>query len=301
MSKKILIDEDELLQLDASSTAIDSGPSSHIGKRNAYGALVQQQRSNFSGECHVTLFSLLTCYNIAKAKSEQKIQLLQPPLLIMDRNGVIESSVENNKFQIGDIVFTRMHKLCVVNLCPFVPLSYTDERSCYSTILVHTPWPIEGEESILGDCTSAVERLKILTESNLIPAYVKPALEMIQESRRISENQGIPRSNLDSDGGEHFDNNDDDELNNHYDGLFDENGELRILESDDIEEPPIRNVHADGVEVIANMSTKRKLYYQNFIKNTQERHMISFRSQHQVMAGDVKNLDRIDAKRIVAT
>lgn len=297
MTKKILTDETELLQLDNTSTAVDIGPSSAIGRRNAYGALVRQQRLNFGGECNITFFSLLTCYKITRATTFQKNSLLEPPLLTIDRNGVIVSSLQNNKFQVGDIVFTRMRKLCVVNLCPFVPLSHTDERSCYSTLLVHTPWPLEGECELLGESISAVAKLALMTSTQGLPPYVLPALAMIQESKRIRDNQGIPQSNLNRDNNIGSDDYNDEEDN--FDCLFDENGELINPVIDDIEDVSMRNLHGDGVEVMSNITKRRKIYYQNFIRNTQERHMISFKSQHQVDANDAISQYLIDTKRIV--
>lgn len=66
MRKKILTTNDELNQMNDASTAVDAGIRSTIGKRNAYGNLVKQQRLAFQGDCFVTLFSLLTCYSLSK-------------------------------------------------------------------------------------------------------------------------------------------------------------------------------------------------------------------------------------------
>lgn len=88
MSKKILTTDDELKQMNDASTAVDAGPRSAMGKRNAYASLVKQQRLTFQGDCFVTLFSLLTCYSLSKApRIEKTVINKSPPLLLLDKHG----------------------------------------------------------------------------------------------------------------------------------------------------------------------------------------------------------------------
>jgi hypothetical protein len=191
MTKKILFSHNELGDLEETATAVDSGPNSAIGKRNAYGALVAQQYKNFEGKCEVTFFSLLTSYTLSIASKVTGKVLEEPPYLKLDPNGVIIRSSENGKFQIGNIVYTSVRKLNVVNLCPFVPLSYNDERSCYSTLLVHSVWPMQGEDGLLCQSKTAVDRLRMIIETNQLPSYVIPSMEKVQKSKDITNNQGL--------------------------------------------------------------------------------------------------------------
>ena len=102
---------------------------------------MKQQRENYNGQCNVTLFSLLTCYSLTSKTSSTKPISSQPPLIIVNEHGIILDSEDVHKFQLGNTVYTRYKKECVVNLRPFVAYNTEDERSCYSRLLVHIPWP----------------------------------------------------------------------------------------------------------------------------------------------------------------
>ena len=98
-------------------------------------------------------------------------RLSPPPLLIVNSDGIIALSFSSRKFMIMDIVYARLRKDCVVNLCPYVPLNDMDERSCYFTLLIHIPWPIEGDDFISRGYKSAVDCLSILKSEEKIPGY----------------------------------------------------------------------------------------------------------------------------------
>ena len=98
---------------------------------------------------------------------------------------------------IQNTVYTRLRKDCVVNLCPYVPVNDSDERSCYSTLLVHIPWPWGGEEEILRGYESAVECLYNLKLSDDIPPYVNYTLELLHNSNVIRDNVGVNINEVD--------------------------------------------------------------------------------------------------------
>lgn len=79
-------------------------------------------------------------------------------------------------------------------MCPFVPIDCIDERSCYSILLMHTPWPEGGELNIVAENLTAVEQLAYVMTEKLMPEYVQPMLNKIQMSQNIRSNNGRPTS-----------------------------------------------------------------------------------------------------------
>ena len=98
-------------------------------------------------------------------------------------------------------VYIRLRKDCVVNLCPYIPVNDIDERLCYSTLLVHIPWPCGGEANILRWFNNAVECLYDLKLKENIPVYVNYALELLETSNVLRSNNGF---NI-NESGEHSD------------------------------------------------------------------------------------------------
>jgi hypothetical protein len=82
-------------------------------------------------------------------------------------------------------------KAAIVNTCPFIPIDNNEEDSAYATLLLHTPWPQQGEEHIVPEGSTAVETLRHLIESDQLPTYVKPMLNKQATSFAITANQGV--------------------------------------------------------------------------------------------------------------
>lgn len=254
---------DVISQLEDTASAFESGPNSATGKRRAYEQLVFQQRETYGGQCHVTLFSLISSYSISRLKDKT---FPSPPLLVVNSDGLINDSVGTTKFVVGDIVFTRLRKDCVVNLCPYVPVNDSDERSCYSTILVHIPWPSEGEDHILRGYASAVECLHHLKTSNYVPGYVRYTLELLHQSNLIRENVGTVTESHDneSNDGMYYDSEGDDcvlDSRREIDNISPE-GCSHILSDED---------NNDGLST--NLSRGNKQFFREYINNQQKSYL----------------------------
>ena len=83
----------------------------------------------------------------------------------------------------------------VINLCPYIPLDKGNETSCYATLLLHIPWPFEGENNLLANNLSAVSRLNSLFETGNVPDYLPPFFERIRRSNEIFQTNTSCRSN----------------------------------------------------------------------------------------------------------
>ena len=179
-------------------SAIESGPNSNLGRRRAYEILACQQRINYDGICNVTYYSLLTSYTISIDKTKNKSNVKGPPLLVLDKYGIIVNSSGTNKFIVDRALYTRLRKDTVVNLCPYVPINHCDEVSCFSNILMHLPWPLAGELRLIPVGLSSIQYYVIVLDLNLFPEYVKCTLEKFQHSDVIRKNVGTVCSSISS-------------------------------------------------------------------------------------------------------
>ena len=109
---------EELNNLETHSSAIQTGPNSAMGKRQAYESLVIQQRQLNDGNCDATLYGLLSSYSISTATRDNVAKLKSPPLVRVNDNGIIQLTNETKKFLSGNYVYTRLTNDCVVNMCP---------------------------------------------------------------------------------------------------------------------------------------------------------------------------------------
>ena len=93
-----------------------------------------------------------------------------------------------NGFRIKNIVFKKRQKNAVLNPCPYIPVNKLSDASCYATLLLHVPWPYEGESKISCDNVSFVDQLDTLQKHKLLPDYVVPLLERVEKSQNLFVN-----------------------------------------------------------------------------------------------------------------
>ena len=165
-------------------------------------------------------------------------------------------------FMIQNAVYTRFRKGCVVNLCPYVPVNDSDERPCYSTLLIHIPWPWGGEEEILRGYESAVECLYNLKLSDDIPQYVNYTLELLHNSNVIRYNVGVNINEVDEESDEFLYNNCSDENN----FIVEESNLLQI--GDTISMP--FNPNNNNIDSMINITAANTRCCKNFIQNVQK-------------------------------
>ena len=257
--------------LEDSESAVECGLNSSMGKRMAYQMLVIQQRENYDGQCFVTLYSLFTSYSVTVAS---KKVYPAPELLIIDAYGIIISTSKNHKFMINTTVYTRLRKDCVVNLCPYVPVNDSDERSCYSTLLVHIPWPCVGEDEILRGYESAVECLYDLKLSGNIPEYVNYTLELLQKSNIIRENVGVNINQVDEQSDEYLYKNSSDENNFIvYNSNMSQDGDNICI--------PL-NPNNNSIESMTNITPANMRYCKHFIQNVQNKRLDDLKTENSI-------------------
>jgi hypothetical protein len=281
MERTIITSAEQLNNLNDEETALESGPKSAMGKRKAYENLLVQQKQAYDGQCNFTMFNLFTSYSTRTAKSDDKKKLKQPPLLAVNDDGRIILTKNTKKFIVRETVYTRYRQDCVVNQCPYVPLDDSDERSCYSTLLLHTIWPIEGEINVLHGLHSAVECLHRLKLENKIPQYVKNAVESIHNSNVLRSNTGCKGAK--NTGGS--DEDDGDISIEEDDDILDEDDELSGKQKE-VDTPILPSNITDGKHIVPNISARYKEYYTNFIKNSQQDFINKMKAENQINDSD---------------
>jgi PIF1-like helicase len=296
MEKNIITSAEQLNVLNDIDIAIEKGPKSATGKRKAYESLLIQQKQTYGGQCNFTMFNLFTSYNTSAASSQDRTKLKLPPLLKVDNDGIIVLTKHTRKFVVHDTVYTRYRKDCIINQCPYVPLNDSDERSCYSTLLLHTIWPIEGEINMLHGLDTAVDCLRRLKSHNEIPHYVKNAVESIHNSHVLRSNTGTIETNNEIDDESNGDNNDDDI----YDELSDDNVDKFDQQTRD-QNPMNTGIEpcniTDGKHIISNISARFNEYYANYIRNSQEDYLNKMKAENQINNSDeINSTSQLHAK-----
>jgi len=219
---------------DKSKSVIYKGPKSQIGRRIAYTEICDIQLTKFN-YCYPTLFSILSCYNIEKIddpsiskKLLEKTPFLidfEKPLTISDETGLINNKDSKyNKFKTTNFIFTKYRKCWIINLSPKIPIDYSDNRSLYSTLILHCPYPKGGEDNFIKDNQSILETYNIIKTNNLIPKYVYKLHKKVQDSEIILSNNvdlsNVFINNLDyNNNNDNNNNNNDNDNNNDYDNI----------------------------------------------------------------------------------
>ena len=209
-----------------------------------------------------------------------------------------------SSFQIDNVIYTLKRKPAVVNLCPYVPIDEKSERSCYSILLLHTPWPSpQGEDGILPNVTldtaageatttttttTAIEQLRHLQSvPNGLPEYVYPLLVSVQKSDNFITNQGQPCSRLHVNES-HIDN---DIANVDNSNEIIEDGYLSDSDTQfdqPVHEPPTFNPTVSN-HTIQNISTQDMKYFNSFLQVKLKGYNEKFISENQISATDNDN------------
>ena len=172
LTNRLIIDRLQLSQMDDDDSAFSNSLQSQLGQRDAFNSLIKQQYKLYSS-CNITFYIMLTYYSLSTYRPNAKQVVPFPSLLKLHPTGEIIDAP--NKFRVDSIVFTLKKRPVVINFSPHIPYDPTNERSCFSILLMHYPWPNDGEMAILvGDCIS---RVKLLVSNDLFPQYIKDTLE----------------------------------------------------------------------------------------------------------------------------
>ena len=128
----------------------------------------------------------------------------------------------------------------------YIPFDLDDEWSCYSNLLIHSPWPIGGENNLLLGCETAVLRLREIMRANDLPLYVNPMLsrELTCHNLRNNIDHAKVTETLDEE----------DEQLQHVYNVVDENGDISSandIDDDHFERRP-QHLFEDGVQVMSN-------------------------------------------------
>jgi len=271
MTKSIIFKKSELDSLDSETSAELKGLQSSLGRRHAYFTLVHQQRNlpgNDDRTCHVSLFALFTSYSLRERKRSEKIP--EPKLLLLDDNGFIKDA---KRFSILETVFTVNRKKLIVNMSPFVPVNLDDERFCWAMLLLHVPWPEEGESGIIKTGNTAVQTLATHLESeNSCPILLKNLIGKQERSQAFLG--GIDRDDEDKSSDDDVDTHDDDSTVN-FESAYPTINEVLSSESFDSEDVN----EDDNLVHVANEMEKRDIKVESKqVKKISKNYLVSLKT-----------------------
>jgi PIF1-like helicase len=279
---------------DDNAPAVTKGPNSGLGRRDAYEAVIKSQWATF-GSCDITLFSLLTAYDIHKDnRTDKRPQMALTVLLKLNAHGktikiipiirqqmhykmtsLLPGLIINGpqKFLLNGLLYSKLARPVIVNVSPYVPIDNSDEKSAYATILLHTPWPIDGEEMIMHPEGTAVAKLQNYISTDQLPTYVIPMMEKQRSSANFSTASPIePQIVTEIDQNE----NDGEQINfdNSYTDMIDHQSSVEYPQ-------PIRQFSiVDGV--FTQITTERNSFYKNFIQRAQDDYMAAQARENQI-------------------
>jgi hypothetical protein len=153
--------------MEPSESAIDYGPETQLGRRSVYHELVKHQRSNFD-DCRVTFYHVTVYYRVVRKTPSDAdngrsfVQDLKQLLELNDDGSPAATSPSKFKLPGTYLVFSvlteptmyqsvyKNSRPKVIELIPYILVDARNESFCYSALLLHTPWPFEGEISLLA-------------------------------------------------------------------------------------------------------------------------------------------------------
>ena len=231
-----------------------------LGLRNAYHEFCKQQRNGRTegDNFDVSYYSFLSNFtmksvermskkvikNALKDADIPKFKLALNSTRI-DRSG-LQKNVEKHGFVIEKVYykFYKLHKEPVIVYGPHFSIDYDNERCCASMVLMHFPWPQNGELFVLNHnigngkkYESYIEAMGCKEFENLFPSYFKAHIAKQKHSDECFDDvsyTNIGRSEFDTElnvDGMPEDDNDNDYCN--YDDIQNDvdsesNDELRL-------------------------------------------------------------------------
>ena len=150
---------------------------------------------------------------------------------------------------------------------PFFPVDNLEEKSAYATLLLHTPWPPDGEDAILRQNTTAVATLRRLIQSQEIPLYVLPMLNRQEIFETHISRNGLPVMNS---------------IEEQENETEDQTIDITIHNDEPENHMMYQNTVTATEGVFENISESRDTYYRNFISNAQLTKMAKDAMENQV-------------------
>jgi len=246
------------------------GPKSQLGRRLAYTEICNNQLK-YHNKCNISLYSLLCCYNIEDIKKyteKTKLKILNIDndfdenhilFIICETSGIIIDPIIQ-KFRTTNYVFTKYAINRIINLCPSIPIDYKNERSVYSTLILHCPYPMGGEINILSENNNknVFMAYNNMEKNNLLPNYLSIFHNKVKHTENLLK---IVDENTNK---ENFDNNSDMDSINDNISCIDNNNEddnslnENIFDNDNNIENDVNN------DVINNINDDNILEHTNF-------------------------------------
>jgi hypothetical protein len=272
LTNRIIIDRLQLSIMDDEDSALSNSIHSQLGQRDAFNKLIKQQYNTFSS-CNITYFIMLTYYSLSIYRHTAKKLLLPPPLLKLHTTGRILDAP--TKFRIDGIVYTLKKRPVVINLSPHIPYDPINEKSCFSLLLMHYPWPLNGELAIV--VSESINKVKNLLQNDLFPHYIKQTLDKYNVNLELehTQNEYITNKLTENTSSELSDEceTSDDERNMYF---MEEPTQSCNIEINYNSLQTTLNTNFNQNGIISNIPLNTYLGYKNFLSNALALHMDNY-------------------------
>jgi len=213
--RRIITNRADLRNMQPNDSAVDLSPNTQLGRRIAYWALLRNQRwehnggdrEDFDEHGLVTYYHMCTYYNIQRVKRGQtsKLHPLETRLRMNDDGSPVEDLSIPRAFLLPGVglEFRRRdgkgstNRPLAVQVAPYAPVNRDDERFCYSALLLHTPWPVGGEDHLLRAAAIGTAEPEDLTAVEMfkrwlprMAPYVQRAIEGEEHTQTMLETNG---------------------------------------------------------------------------------------------------------------
>jgi hypothetical protein len=281
------------------SAAASSGPTSTLGKRNAYHELVKQQWATF-GKCEVTLYALLTSFTFHESTKAESRSLSPPPYIQLTDSGTLLTTPifyhkytctgfisHKARFRLEKLTYSVRRKQAVINMSPHIAYNPDNEKSCFAILLLHTPRTPNGEAGLVSGCSDAISKLQSLSTADKLPRYLLNNLRKQQISTNFLSNQGTPSDNQHSDDECQISNDDDSDSSSLSDTSIFQNAALEKDVPHDVQKEDLFDCEKETNTVNINNETIlniRKKYEKcrNFIDKQRQFHLDAYYKANQI-------------------
>jgi hypothetical protein len=296
VSRKIK-NKKELRKLEPSESAIDYGPETQLGRRAVYHELVKHQRSNFD-DCKVTFYHVTVYYRVVN-NERSSVQDLKQLLEMNDDGSPAATSPSKFKLPGTDLVFSvlteptmyqsvyKNSRPKVIELIPYIPVDANNESFCYSALLLHTPWPLEGEIGLLA--RENIHRIDVdMDDDTAVRMHADADVIMDEDTHVIMNDDPYIRTDDESDtdvpdvihgddaNDEGSDSHDEDDVREDVDAVREDADDVRDVHAEEVagadavmEDRYASATHMTAVHVFSQQFETMPQYVKASIKNRQ--------------------------------
>ena len=151
-------------------------------------------------------------------------------------DGLFLDRESSKNFVVNEFRFSQLtnSERVIIHCSPYIPFAPENDRSAFSILLLHVPWPNGNESNIIPVGKTASDHLTFLKNSGQLTSDLVHFIDENVGIQKALDEQGVPREGIDSTY-MNDENDDDDEICQDEDGGFPD-GEISNRDDDRTED-----------------------------------------------------------------